>query len=263
MVHKAKPLFAFFHAYESKYGDLNQIAKLEDRMTSLFPDDPSLSHFSSRFAADTTSTFDPTRVRPLISMATQAKPKLILPSIERTHMRSPSGSTQGGRGTPAAAIPTYSPRASPRIGFTSLDAGARYSPKRALPIDLGGEDGRPSKLPRGESPLKGAAGRRLDAAKRRMEQQQATGGTAAVSSLVAPPLPRDVSFFLSILPHARYCEALKAQIPPRMVMAVLKAVNLGAAAPSMARGGSGQGYVPQQQQQQQQQGQAQYGYPTR
>lgn len=37
---KAKPIYAFFHDFESRYGELAQIVKLETRMKDLFPDDP-------------------------------------------------------------------------------------------------------------------------------------------------------------------------------------------------------------------------------
>jgi len=36
-VARAKPLYAFFHDFESRYGELSQITKLEKRMSDLFP----------------------------------------------------------------------------------------------------------------------------------------------------------------------------------------------------------------------------------
>lgn len=61
---RAKPLFHFLHEYESRYGELSQITRLEKRMHDLYPDDPNLGGFSKRFVSP---TFDPTVVVPLIS----------------------------------------------------------------------------------------------------------------------------------------------------------------------------------------------------
>jgi cleavage stimulation factor subunit 3 len=239
------------------------MAKLEKRMATLFPSDPQLNRFAHRFESDQPGHFDPTRVRPVISMATQARPKQIHPSIERVpHARSHSVSTQG-RSTPQLPGPNqpFSPRlaqASPRPAAASLgnlDVPHRFSPKRPFPAEF--DDAlRPQKVARGESPLKGAAGRRLDAAKRRLEQQ------GQVTTVHPQALPRDVNFFLSILPDSKYCDGLRGRMKSTAVMAVLRAVNLGAGQGAaggvgMVRGGSGSGYgsAPGQQ--------PMYGYPPR
>src|SRR5258705_3962592 len=77
-IHKAKPIFAFLHEYESRYGDLVQVINLETRIRELFPSDPTLSQFTHRYA---TSTFDPSTVRPIISPS-QARPRSMV-SIEQ------------------------------------------------------------------------------------------------------------------------------------------------------------------------------------
>lgn len=70
------------------------------------------------------------------------------------------------------------------------------SPKR--PLDDGDDNGQPRKLARGESPaLKGAAGRRLDAARRNL----AVSGNTPIAQGPAP-LAREINFLLSIIPAA-------------------------------------------------------------
>jgi len=72
------------------------------------------------------------------------------------------------------------------------------SPKRPFGEESGNESDRPRKLARGESPLKGAAGRRLDQQKR---MQQTHG--APVWQTAAPfAIPRDITFLLSIIPRS-------------------------------------------------------------
>lgn len=178
---KAKTLFSFFYHYESRYGELAQIQKLEARMRELFPDDPKLYSFSQRFISE---SFDPTVIRPLVSPATQARPKnIIMPSIEAPPSRQP---------TPSAAS----------IAQPLLIAN---SPKRPPPLDdFESEVNRPRKLVRGESPLAGAAGRRLN----QMRQGRPSFEPAPVTSQTnaymppPPPLPRDITFLLSIIPPA-------------------------------------------------------------
>jgi cleavage stimulation factor subunit 3 len=172
-IHKAKPIFAFLHEYESRYGDLVQVINLETRMRELFPNDPTLSQFAHRYA---TSTFDPTTVRPIISPS-QARPRSMV-SIEQ---RSP------GRGTPTRY----------------LEPPSTNSPKRPYPKDDHDDDGnRPRKFMRGESPLKGVS-RRLEQPKR-LAQSNGSGAAASVyrPQPSAAPLPRDVVHLLSIIPPA-------------------------------------------------------------
>ena len=178
---KAKPLFVFFHQFESRYGELAQIQKLEARMKELYPDDPKLYAFSQRFVSD---SFDPTAIRPIISPATQAKPK-VMPSIEEPILSSRQPSP------PAVHI------APPPI--------ASNSPKRPIPLDDFEADGnRPRKLARGESPLAGAAGRRLNQVRQGRQPHESTPTIVQTSTFVPPPppLPRDITFLLSIIPPA-------------------------------------------------------------
>jgi cleavage stimulation factor subunit 3 len=139
LVAEAKPLYSYFHKYESQYGEISQIKKLEQRMAELFPEDPKLSQFASRFSSD---GFDPTTIRPTISPAFQRRPKsTVMQSIEQPSVQD-------------SPRPLYD--ISPRPPFVQMT----NSPKRPFPEDF--EADRPRKLQRGESPLKGAAGRRLN-----------------------------------------------------------------------------------------------------
>jgi cleavage stimulation factor subunit 3 len=70
------------------------------------------------------------------------------------------------------------------------------SPKR--PLEDADDMNQPRKLARGESPaLKGAAGRRLDAARRNLAP---SGNTPVVAG--PTPLPREINFLLNIIPPA-------------------------------------------------------------
>ncbi|KAG8157678.1 hypothetical protein KVR01_012340 [Diaporthe batatas] len=164
-VEKAKALFAYFHKYESQYGDRSQFVKLEQRMAELFPEDPKLAHFKARFA---TANFDPIAARIIVSPSAQLRPKNIMPSIEQraSVLNSPR--------------PSVRQPVSPRPQFVN-------SPKRPLPVeDLDDSLNPPRKMQRGESPLKGAAGRRLNQQNR----------------MQAAPISRDITFLLSQIPPA-------------------------------------------------------------
>lgn len=161
---KTKPLFAFFHDYESKYGELSQVVNIEKRMRELFPEDPALKQFSTRYS---TAFFDPIAVNPVISN-TQIQPKTFLqPSIE-------------------ISDPINSPLQ--KVRETSII----NSPKRPLED---ADDLQPRKMVRADSPLKGAAGRR-------MNQQQRLSNTGVPPFPIPPPFPPQIMFLLSILPKA-------------------------------------------------------------
>ena len=150
-------------------------------MGELFPDDPKLLRFASRYSGE---GFDPTAVRPIVSPATQMRSKNVMQSIEQ-----PTPVTNSPR-------PQYAQENSPRPQYLQ----ATNSPKRPFPTeDFENDLNRPRKLARGESPLKGAAGRRLDQQKR----LQQTQGTPTWQPN-APPfvVPRDITFLLSIIPRA-------------------------------------------------------------
>lgn len=157
-------------------------------MLVLYPEDPQLQRFSQRFAGP---TFDPTTIRPIISPRTQMKPVMptVMTSIEE----------------PQAVVPPQieqrlaSPVAinSPRLNTVFPTTANINSPKR--PLEDFDDSAQPRKLARGESPaLKGAAGRRLDAARRNLATN--SGNTPVVAG--PAPLPREINFLLGIIPAA-------------------------------------------------------------
>ncbi|KAL8688578.1 MAG: hypothetical protein Q9218_005547 [Villophora microphyllina] len=181
---RAKPLYAFFHDFECKYGELTQISKLEKRMKEHFPDDPMLSHFSRRYVQQ---GFDPTVIRPIISPATQTRPKF-----------------------PQTTDSTVPPQGSP----PSRTAQPNNSPKRPLPFDdSDNEAERPRKLARGESPLKGAAGRRLEQQKRNQPLQGTPQIDHALPLPPPQPLPIAITDLLSALPRKAYYPAYPRFLP--------------------------------------------------
>ena len=171
-VHKTKPIFAFLHEYESRYGDLIQVINLENRMRELFPEDPTLEQFAHRYS---TPSFDPTTVRPIISPS-QARPK--------------------------AAYPVQEAPASRHDTPTRLsDVASANSPKRPLE-DYDDDSSRPRKFIRAESPLKAVQGRRLEQQKRPQMNGSSQLGSQFRSQGSPAPLPRDVVHLLSIIPPA-------------------------------------------------------------
>lgn len=134
-------------------------------MAELFPEDPRLSYFTARYSSD---SFDPVAAPVIISKAVQMRPKLTGRVIEQPIVSRPDSPLQ---------IRVESPR--PQY------ARATASPKRPLGVD-DEELNPPKRLARGASPLKGAAGRRLDQQRRNQ----------------ASALHRDITFLLNILPPA-------------------------------------------------------------
>ncbi len=150
-------------------------------MAEVYPDDPRFATFAARYSAE---GFDPTAVRIIISPSKQMKPKSTGPSIMQS-IEQPTSIQNSPR-------PHYVQEASPRPQYLQVT----NSPKR--PFQIEDDDlNRPRKLARGESPLKGAAGRRLD------QQKRLQQGTPTWQSN-APPfvVPRDITFLLSIIPRA-------------------------------------------------------------
>ena len=212
---RAKPLYAFFHDFESRYGELTQIIKLEKRMSDLFPEDQRLALFSRRFVQQ---AFDPTAVRPIISPASQAKPKA-LPTIEApvSHNTPPNNFVQSN------------------------------SPKRPLPLEESdNEGGRPRKLARGESPLKGAAGRRLDQQKRSRQPYEMPQFESQSQSqaLPTPFLPRDVLFLLGIIPKAETYHATKFKAEE--MVRLIRETNIPSSAAQLPRPPIAMGAQPMQ-----------------
>ncbi|KAI9710575.1 MAG: mRNA 3'-end-processing protein rna14 [Bogoriella megaspora] len=193
-VQKTKPLFKFFHKYESQFGELGQIIKLEKRMADLFPEDPKLVLFKERFAED---RFDPISYRIVISPATQARPKAL------------SG----------VVATVEAPQPSPKLAPSQIV----NSPKRPLVSD-DSDNERPRKLARGESPLAGAAGRKQQQQqqKRRLENITENGGR-----LPPAPLPQQIMGLLNILPSARHYNG--PLLPPQVAIQLLRNVDLSRA----------------------------------
>ncbi|KAF2129770.1 Suf-domain-containing protein [Dothidotthia symphoricarpi CBS 119687] len=198
---KAKPLFLFFHEYESQFGELAQITKIEQRMATLFPEDPQLHRFSQRFADP---TFDPMTVRPVISPRTQMRPVMpampgmpgmpgmpnIMNSIEEQPLPAVPPQVQAQEQRHASPGLLNSPHLNNMLPVVN-------SPKR--PLEDTDDNVQPRKLARGESPLKGAAGRRLDAARRNL----AANGSTPVGPPQGPaPIAKEITFLLSIIPSA-------------------------------------------------------------
>jgi cleavage stimulation factor subunit 3 len=152
-------------------------------MAELYPDDPKLSRFAARFSGE---GFEPTAVRLIISPSTQLRPKAIGTGVMQS-IEQPTPMQNSPR-------PNYVQENSPRPQYLP----GTNSPKRPFPLEDENDLNRPRKLARGESPLKGAAGRRLDQQKRLQQ-----GGTPTWQSN-APPfvVPRDITFLLSIIPRA-------------------------------------------------------------
>lgn len=216
---KAKQLFFFFHDYESRFGDLSQIKRLEDRMAELYPEDPKLQLFASRWqsAKADGSKFSPTSARFIISPAVQTKkaekqPPSDVGGVQRT--------TSTIEGVVASAV--NSPRPA------SLQVS--NSPKRAYQADESDTDiqqGPPRKFQRGESPLKGAAGRRLAAAAAGRTVSNLAGGATTPT-----PLPRDLAFLLSILPKSSLSGHLAGKLDVNKLVTVMSGVDVSRPPPA-------------------------------
>ncbi|KAI9684101.1 MAG: Cleavage stimulation factor subunit 3 [Trizodia sp. TS-e1964] len=220
----AKPIYSYFHQYESQYGELAQVNKLEQRMTDLFPEDPKLALFTNRYSV---GGFEPTSARPIISQLSQMKAR-ILPSIE----------------TPISYHNSPPARAAQIVD----------SPKRPFQNDESENEGRPRKLLRGQSPLKGAAGRRLDQQKRNRERYdgpEPQGAPWAQQYAPPPPgIPREVMFLLSIIPKPQLYNATRFKADE--LVRLLRDTQI----PTTIQ------QLRQQQQQQQQQQQHHQGMPS-
>ncbi|KAK2800190.1 mRNA 3'-end-processing protein rna14 [Onygenales sp. PD_10] len=217
---KSKPIFSFMHEHESRYGDMVQITNLEARMRELFPEDPTLKQFSHRFSIP---AFDPTAFQPILSPS-QTKPKTSIITEEHPRQESP--------------VPRY--------------MGATGSPKRPFPMEEFDDDSnRPRKFIRAESPLKGAAGRRLNQQK---QIQQVNGGAPGggygqAKPPIPIPLPREIVFLLSIIPSASTYDATK--FSPEKMVNLIRSLDIPSSVsqlrpPTGQVGGMMQGNRPQQ-----------------
>jgi cleavage stimulation factor subunit 3 len=206
---KCRPLLGYMHGFESSYGDLAQIHKLEKRMAEMFPLEPEILRFGHRFEIP---AFDPLKAQIVVS-ATQ------------TRTRPPPGAFPPQQPPPGG----FAAMASPPSGEMRLGPHGPYigSPKRGL--DDSEADTPSRKFMRGESPIKGAAGKRIATSGGNMSANVPTtntnmnanagggsggfavknfvpGGSGAQMPASAPqqpaPLPRGVTYLLSILPNA-------------------------------------------------------------
>ncbi|KAK3715587.1 mRNA 3'-end-processing protein rna14 [Vermiconidia calcicola] len=178
---KCRPLLTYMHDFESNYGDLDKIHRVEKRMKEMYPDEPDVSRFGARYALP---SFDGMSAQLVIS-PTQARPAPPQAMIEQ------SNDIRLGPNGPYIA----------------------RSPKRAL--DDSDSEGPARKFMRGDSPLKGAAGRRMQGHQPSSSITAAApaplGGFATknyVPAAAAPPvvhpspLPYDLHSLLSRMPHA-------------------------------------------------------------
>lgn len=194
---KAKPLFLYFHEYESKYGELAQVNKLETRMAALYPDDPKLQLFAHRFKSIDAhdKTFDPTTVQHIISPATQARVKASVPEVT---------SQQAVPSIEASAV--NSPRPEAALTYSN-------SPKRPYQPEESDTDlYPPRKFIRGESPLKGAAGRRLAAARQ---------GTPNA----APDYLTKLDWVIRLLPTSAASQHIASRISSDKLVAIMRGVD--------------------------------------
>ncbi|KAI5297612.1 mRNA 3'-end-processing protein rna14, partial [Ascosphaera atra] len=224
-VHKSKVLYRFMHEHESRYGDMVQILSIESRMRELFPEDPILERFASRYSGP---SFD------LMNIHLALSPMQTLPPTRRAE---PTSSRE-----PSVEILEGGPRY-----LTGSPGRAGDSPsKRPYPGDYDLDDySRPRKYQRAESPLKGAAGRRVDQKQRQFAhsaQPSLSGLSAAVNPLagasasgsrgtaappppMAPqPLPKDIMFLLSIIPGAKTYDATR--FSPEKMVALLRSLDI-------------------------------------
>ena len=216
---KAKPLFAFFHDYESKYSELHLIQEIETRMSELFPDDPRLHLFSQRYAAP---DFDPCAARPVVSPRAQQKPKGSSHDLKDQAQQPPPAQQQQSMTSELAN--------SPRNGPSSI-AHVSNSPKRPLE-DSDNESMPARKIARGDSPLKGAAGRRLNAAKRtHLGQEVHPAEPAAALPATAPPpsLPPWVMWLLTATPKTEVYKHSGNLFNVNKMVEVIRSVDLAQA----------------------------------
>lgn len=178
-------------------------------MRDLFPEDPQLRLFAQRFSE---KEFDPTAIRPIISPTSQARPKgLPLPALDKPI---------SAQNSPMPAMATI-----PQITL---------SPKRPLD-ESDNESAQPRKLARSDSPLKGAAGRRLDAQKKsQLRQELSQNGSHSVTPIIAPPpmygqtsLPPAIHHLLSVLPRAEsYLATVPTVFIPQRMIDLVRSVDL-------------------------------------
>jgi cleavage stimulation factor subunit 3 len=204
---KCRRLLGYMHEHESKYGDLAQIHKVEKRMRELYPEEPDISHFSHRYALP---DFDAIDIQLIIS-PTQALPRPLQRARLTLQTAPPPVNNNNNDITTSIEAPEI-----------LLGPNGPYiaSPKRPLDDTDDAEAPQPQrKFLRAESPLKGAAGIRIQNSKANNAHHAASGsiggnsmagggGFAAKTfvptqgSSAPPPLPPSIESLLQILPSA-------------------------------------------------------------
>lgn len=205
---RAKALYQFMHDFESKFGEVAQINNLEKRMAELYPADRSMTRFSQRFSTSHVDfpVFDPCGVRLIVS-PTQTRPKeMMMP--------------------PVPTIETAPP--------AIAQSGYVQSPKR--PMEDSDAEQPARKMMRGESPLKGAAGRRQQQQRQAREQYGSHLGGPAPPK----PLPAQISALLSIIPPAR--SWIETRFHPERMVDLIRSVDMTRANVPAASGGAPQNY---------------------
>lgn len=201
---KSRPLLTYMYQFESDYGDLGAIHRLAARMAELYPDEPEVARFTQRFELP---NLDASRTILALS-PTQMQPKMAI--IEPT-----LASVQAASGFPAGLV-------SPLPGQMLLGPHGPYiaSPKR--PLDDADDDSPAAKYLRGESPLKGAAGRRIATASG--AATVAAGNIALRNVSQTQSLPNAILQLLAVLPSADSYKATRF-VPEKMVE-LMKHVDL-------------------------------------
>jgi cleavage stimulation factor subunit 3 len=220
---KCWPLMKYMFEFESNYGDLDKIHKLDKRMAEMFTDEPEINRLGSRFALP---SFDALAAQLVIS------PSQIIP---KPVTQQPAG----------AAMSIEQPGSPTGASNIRLGPNGPYvvSPKRAL--EDSDTDSPQRKFMRGESPLKGAAGRRLQNQSVSSVPVSSSGGgggfmtknyvpPAATASGNAPlqpppvhhptPLPYELHRLLSGLPHASTYNTTRLE--PAKILALLTSLEL-------------------------------------
>lgn len=236
---KCRPLLGYMHSYESNYGELHSIRKIEDRMREMYPDESDVSRFGDRYA--------------LPSIDALSLQLFISPSQAR-HKTAVLAPEPGAPLIPQAALPsTEDAQSPPESGQLRLGPNGPYmaSPKRGLE-DSSDNEGPARKFARGESPLKGAAGRRMQGGgaptstapppsssggagsgfmtktyipgQPPQQQQPAPTGYTAPAANHPTPLPYSIHNLLSRLPAAKYYGP--AQFDPVKVVEFMQNMNL-------------------------------------
>ncbi|KAK4232006.1 hypothetical protein QBC38DRAFT_525881 [Podospora fimiseda] len=243
-VHKAKALYAYMHKYESTYGELAQIAKLEKRMAELFPEDRYLTNFSARYSSD---NFDPISAPIIVSPATQTRPPafhphMAMPSVEQQQHSPRPGQAQlaGGRTSPPPPTNQGSYMNSPKRALQIDDyEESNFQPRKMQRTEYNnpqGQQGSDYQFQRGASPLKGAAGRRL------AQQRVPTAGASSSYHSAAPaPIARDITFLLSLIPRADLYDGHR--LNPRATASMLQRIDVPDFTVWKQQKGQGQGHA--------------------